>query len=523
MASRSNSSTSSSDLNLLSDDCSYPTTIKEWCPACRGKGYQEVPVLRQDLIGSEQNLNLLSGVSDRDSNDVASRSHGPACNLLLDSDDNSCYAPGAGTSKQQLNHHNDISAQHNDNEVMNSQVIQALREVLVNKHRSRTEFRFAISSLLNDIYVLKSDSNNTALVNSEVALRDYHNAPRIENTLIHADDPPAPENISDEVQSTESTGIPDCDPQPSVNNEEMVLNAEHQISAHSDNKEQCKMYANPTQQMVVIQDQMANMMTRMENIERTQKIEPTTPMTTNNVTEDIDSIKRRLQNIESAQKNVSAIPVGVINVKEDINRIKRRPLQVERQSLQEKKVPKAVSCANKNNTRSETNSVQSRHIFDDNMTASAFTTYNKKFTKLAIKTAFHTTSSPSTTTARFTSISHNTNMVPTNTTSPHQNNMVLPGTMITHQHNIAMPSATVATTSSNQNNMVSPGTILTHHNAATPRVIMTAPGATSSVITKSTAPVATISDKSTVPYDYYLIPDPQSNPYMYKFEYPVNW
>ena len=299
MASRSNSS---SDLNLLSDDCSYPTTIKEWCPACRGKGYQEVPVLRQDLIGSEQNLNLLSGVSDRDSNNAGSKSYGPACNLRLDSDDISRYAPGADTSKQQLNHHNDISAQHNDNEVMISQIIQALREVLVNKHRSRTEFRSAISSLLNYIYVLISDSNNTALVNSEVALRDYHNAPRIENTLIHADDPPAPENISDEVQSTESTGVPDCDPQPSVNNEEMVLNAEHQISAHSDNKEQCKMYANPTQQMVVIQDQMANMMTRIENIERAQKIVSTTPVTTNNG-EDIDSIKRiRLQNSESAQK-----------------------------------------------------------------------------------------------------------------------------------------------------------------------------------------------------------------------------
>ena len=217
------------------------------------------------------------------------------------------------------------------------------------------------------------------------------------------------------------------------------------------------------------------------------------------------------------KKSVSAIPVGVINVKEDINIIKRRPLQ-------EQTVPKAVNCKNKNNTCSEINSVQSRYICEDNMTAVVSACGNKDIAKLALKTALHTTSSPSTTTARFTSISHNTNMVPTNTTSPHQNNMVLPGTMITHQHNyIAMPSATVATTSSNQNNMVSPGTILTHHNAATPRVIMPAPGATSSVITKSTAPVATISDKSTVPYDYYLIPDPQSNPYMYKFEYPVNW
>ena len=69
-----------------------------------------------------------------------------------------------------------------------------------------------------------------------------------------------------------------------------------------------------------------------------------------------------------------------------------------------------------------------------------------------IKTALHTTTSPSTTTACFTPISQN-NMAPTITTPPHQNNMVLPGNMITHHHKIAMPSATVTTTSSHQNNI----------------------------------------------------------------------
>ena len=144
------------------------------------------------------------------------------------------------------------------------------------------------------------------------------------NTL--TDDPPPSENMSDEVHSTESLGSPDCGPQstirpqPSENNEEMVLisdtNTEHHISAHSDHKEQCRIPvdANPTasqldpnyhlldSKMVIILDQMANMITRMVNIETNQKRVSVTPVIENNVKEDIASIKRRLQHIESAQK-----------------------------------------------------------------------------------------------------------------------------------------------------------------------------------------------------------------------------
>ena len=103
MASRSNCS---SELNLRSNDFSYPRTVKLWCVECSGKGYQEVPW--QDLLGSEPNLNLLS-VSDCNSNNTGSRSYGPACDLRPAPDGISRYTPGAGTlSKQHLNHRHDM-------------------------------------------------------------------------------------------------------------------------------------------------------------------------------------------------------------------------------------------------------------------------------------------------------------------------------------------------------------------------------------------------------------------------------
>ena len=307
-----------------------------------------------------------------------------------------------------------------------------------------------ISAKQNDIQAMNSQMRHAlreALVNSEVTLQDSHNAPTIENTLTHStptientltDDPPPFENISDEVHSTESPGSPDCGPQstirpqPSENNEEMVLisdtNTEHHISAHSDHKEQCRVPvdarvdANPSpsqldpnyhlldSKMVVILDQMANMMTRMENIESNQKSVSVTPVIENNVKEDIASIKRRLQRIESDHKNVSASPVGVNNVKEDINIIKRRLSQVERQSLQEQTVPKAVSCDNNNNTCPGTNSVQSLHIFEDKMTAvvSAVTACGKEIAKLGNE--LHGALS-STTTSINSSMSHLTDTI----------------------------------------------------------------------------------------------------------------
>ena len=120
MASRKNSlekhhlsSDSSSYLNLRSHDPGMHTgvtpgqTIKVWCSVCNGKGYHETA--KEDLFRSEPNLNLWSGVSDRNSNNVGSRSYGPACELRPAPDGISRYTPGAGTlSKQHLNHRHDM-------------------------------------------------------------------------------------------------------------------------------------------------------------------------------------------------------------------------------------------------------------------------------------------------------------------------------------------------------------------------------------------------------------------------------